>query len=141
MCFRISNEFIYNAYNKNSVYFYNNTKYSIPMYHEFMNNHKIYCKYIDLNSINIDFCEDISSIHINSRSLVNNFDDIILILDYCTFKFNIIVITEIWLHDFNKDLYNIDKYNCTHVIRKNKSIKNLNIGGGVSIYIYIYKNI
>ena len=67
------------------------------------------------------------------------FDDIILLLDSRTFKFNIIVITETWLHDFNKDLYNIDTYNCTHVIRKNKSIKNLNIGGGVSIYTRTFK--
>ena len=36
--------------------------------------------------------------------------------------------------------YNIDKFNCTHVIRKNKSIKNLNIGGGVSIYIQEHLN-
>ena len=35
-----ANEFIYNAYNKNSDNFYNNNKYSIPMYHEFMNNPK-----------------------------------------------------------------------------------------------------
>ena len=40
-----ANEFIYNAYNKNSDNFYNNNKYSIPMYHEFMNNPKIDCKY------------------------------------------------------------------------------------------------
>ena len=85
----------------------------------------------DLNSINIDFCEGISFIYISARRLVKNYDDIIFVLDYCTFKFNIIVIIETWLHDFNKDLYN-----CTRVIRKNKSIKNLNIGSGVSIYIY-----
>ena len=35
------NEFIYNAYNKNRDNFYNNTKYSISMYHKFMNNPKI----------------------------------------------------------------------------------------------------
>ena len=89
---------------------------------QFMNNPKIDCKCIDLNSINIDFCEGISIIHIHARSLVKHFDDIILLLDYCTFKFNIIVITETWLHDFNKDLYNIDTYNCTRVgvIRINK---------------------
>ena len=40
-----ANEFIYNTYNKNSDNFYNNTKYSIPIYHEFMNNPKIACKY------------------------------------------------------------------------------------------------
>ena len=50
-----ANELIYNAYNKNSDNFYNNTKYSIYMYHGFMNNTKIDCKYINLNSINIDF--------------------------------------------------------------------------------------
>ena len=88
-----ANEFIYNAYNKNSDHLYNNTKYSILIYHELMNNPTIYCKYIDLNSINIDFCEGNSIIHTNERSLVKNFDDIILLLDSCTFKFNIIVIT------------------------------------------------
>ena len=103
-----ANEFIYYAYNKNSNKFYNNTKHSIPIYHEFMNNPKIDCKYIDLNSINIDFCEGIYIIHINARSLVKHFVDIILVLDSCNFKFNIIVITKTWLHDFNKDLYNIE---------------------------------
>ena len=47
------------------------------MYHAFMNNPKIDCKYIDLNSIHFDFCEGISIIHINARSLVKYFDDII----------------------------------------------------------------
>ena len=32
-------------------------------------------------------------------------------------------------------MLNINKNNCRYVIRKNKSLKNLNIGGGVFIYI------
>ena len=105
-----ANVFIYNAYNKNSDNFYYNYTYSIPMYHEFMNNPKIDCKYIYLNSINIDFCEGISIIHINARSLVKHFDDIIL-LDSCTFKFNIIIITETWVHDLIKTYITL-----THII-------------------------
>ena len=41
-----------------------------------MNNVKINCNYIDLICMNIAFCESISIIHINTRSLVNNYDDI-----------------------------------------------------------------
>ena len=37
------------------------------MYHEFMNNPKIDCKYIDLNSINIDFCEGNTSNMSNTK--------------------------------------------------------------------------
>ena len=60
------------------------------MYHEFRNNsigffYKIDCNYVYLNSINIDFYGGISIIHINVRSLVNNYNDIILLLDYCIF--------------------------------------------------------
>ena len=135
-------EFTYNVYN-NSDNINNNTKYIVnikilknPMSDDFMNIiPKVKCNYLNIDSIDIESNQGISIIHINARSVIKHFDDIIFLLDECKFKFNVIVITETWFQEINKDIYTIDKYNSIHVVRNNNGITNNNVGGGVSIFI------
>ena len=125
-------EFTYNVYN-NSDNINNNTKY---MSDDFMNIiPKVNCNYLNIDSIDIESNQGISIIHINARSVIKHVDDIIFLLDECKFKFNIIVITETWFQEINKDIYTIDKYNSIHVVRNNNGITNNNVGGGVYIFI------
>ena len=39
-----------------------------------------------------------------------------MLLDSIEIKFNIIVISETWLQEYNKDLYQIENYNACHII-------------------------
>ena len=114
----------------------NVTKY---MSDDFMNIiPKVNCNYINIDSIDIESNQGISIIgiiHINARSVIKHVDDIIFLLDEFTFKFNVIVITETWFREINKDIYTIYKYNSIHVVRNNNGITNNNVGGGVSIFI------
>ena len=75
-------KFTYNVYN-NSDNINNNTKY---MSDDFMNIiPKINCNYLNTDSIDIDSNQGISIIHINARSVIKHFDDIIFLLDECKF--------------------------------------------------------
>ena len=86
--------FVYNEYDINS----NECLENMP---------DINCNYIDINKTNIISNNGLSIIHINARSIVNCFDDVIYFLDSIHNKFCLIVITETWLHEFNTKLYSI----------------------------------
>ena len=67
-------EFTYNVYN-NSDNINNNTKY---MSDDFMNIiPKVNCNYLNIDSIDLESNQGISIIHINARSVIKHFDDII----------------------------------------------------------------
>ena len=80
------------------------------------------------NSINNQFNYDnipnqihtnsnISIIHFNARSLIKLFNSITNYLYSLHHKFDIIVISETWLNEYNKDLYFIVDYNNIHITR------------------------
>lgn len=70
-----------------------------------------------------------SVIHLNARSLVNNFDKFKQLFDNIDHSFSAIGVTETWLNDHNSDQVNIPGYN---FISNNRSTK---IGGGTGIYL------
>ena len=72
---------------------------------------------------------NISIIHFNARSLIKNFNSITNYLYSLHHKFDIIVISETWLNEYNKDLYFILDYNNIHITRNHKR------GGGTSIFV------
>ena len=45
-------------------------------------------------------------------------------------QFKIIGLSETWLKEYNKDIYNVDDYVGVHKIRQNRN------GGGVSFYVH-----
>ena len=70
----------------------------------------------------------------NARSLVGHYDAISNYIDCIPFKFNIIVITETWLNEFNVNLYSYSIYclkNYSHVYIYSTKGR----GGGVSVFI------
>ena len=73
--------------------------------------------------------EPFSIIHENIRSIPKNLDKFINYLMNIELQFSIIGLTETWLKDHSRDLYNIDGYSPVHNIRKSRT------GGGVSLYI------
>ena len=110
---------------------------------EYLNkNLQIECNYVECKSITYEFNHGLSIFHLNARSFVHNFDEIIMLLDSIEIKFNIIVISETWLQEYNKDLYQIENYNACHITRNNsiKNTYNNNTGGGVSIFIQHHLN-
>ena len=97
-------EFTYNVYN-NSDNINNNTKYMSDDFKNIIP--KINCNYLNIDSRNFYYTY-------KGRSVIKHFDDIIFLLDECKFIFNVIVITETWFQEINKDMYTIDKYNSIH---------------------------
>ena len=84
---------------------------------EYINNNlQIECNYVEYKSIKSESNHGFSIFHVNVRSFVHNFDDIIMLLDSIEIKLNIIVISETWLQEYNKDLYQIESYNACHII-------------------------
>ena len=65
-----------------------------------------------------------------------------MLLDSIEIKFNIIMMSETWLQEYNKDLYQIENYNACHITHNNfiNNIYNNNAGGGVSIFIQNHLN-
>ena len=68
-------------------------------------------------------------LHYNIRSLPKHHDDFSNYLSYQNINFDIVVLSETFLNNHNKDNYPIPGYYGTHLIRNDKR------GGGVSIYI------
>ena len=104
---------------------------------EYLNkNLQIDCNYVEFKSIKYESNHGLSIFNLNARSFVHNFDDIIMLLDSIEIKFNKIVISETWLREYNKDLYQIENYNACHITRNfiNNTYNN-NTDGGVSIFI------
>ena len=71
----------------------------------------------------------LSVITFNVRSFHKHCDEFIGFLNCINLKFDVIILTETWLSDLNKDIANIDGYNVVHSIRTKKQ------GGGVSLFI------
>ena len=139
------------VYNNNNYYDSNNELYNNNETHtnyeymsdEYLNkNLQIECNYVECKSIKHESNNGLSIFHLNARSFVHNFDEIIMLLDSIEIKFNIIVISETWLQEYNKDLYQIEKYNAYHIARNNfiDNTYNNNAGGGVSIFIQNHLN-
>ena len=62
---------------------------------EYLNkNLQIERNYVECNSIKSESNHGLSIFHLNARSFIHNFDDIIMLLDSIKIKFNIIVISE-----------------------------------------------
>ena len=89
------------------------------------------CFYYDSNSNIFDDNNNNTNsiIHFNARSLSKNINNITNYLDCIKLKFDIIVITETWLNEFNSNIHFIKGYNALHTTRLHKR------GGGTSIYI------
>ena len=68
-------------------------------------------------------------IYFNARSLIQNVNSITNYLYSLHHKFDIIVKSETWLNEYNKDRYFILDYNNIHTTRNHKH------GGGTSIFI------
>ena len=81
-----------------------------------------------LKKVKIDN-EPFSIIHENIRSTPKNLDKLVNYLMNIELQFSIIGLTETWLKEHSKDLYNIDGYSPVHNIRESRT------GGGVSLYI------
>ena len=74
-----------------------------------------YLKTIHMATINDNIIFTI--IHMNARSIVFNCDAITTVLNSLIFNFSIIVISEIWLKSYNKDIYELEDYNPLHTIK------------------------
>ena len=96
------------------------------------NSHQLDCQYYTENTFNTKFppSDKFSIFHVNMRSIPNNLDKLIYYLEGIQHTFNIIAISETWLQEHNKTLYNIRGYNHEYVIRTNR------VGGGVSLFIH-----
>ena len=119
-----NNTFTYSNSKQNSIHdYYNNDDSDVNFTDD--------CFYYD--DININSFKYIhnsfSIIHINSRSLVRNHDQINIFLNSIIHKFSIIIITETWLKHSNQNIYNFDNYNQINTIRS------VGRGGGVAIFI------
>ena len=69
-----------------------------------------------------------SIVHLNTRSLLGNFDKLNLLLGNLKVPFSVIGVSETWLNDATSELVNITGYNFVSNHRKSKT------GGGVGIY-------
>ena len=71
-----------------------------------------------------------SLLHVNVRSLSKNYDDLSALLSILpNFNFQIIGVTETWLHSDSPPIFNLDNYD---MIRTDRA---LGRGGGVAIYV------
>ena len=70
-----------------------------------------------------------SIMHLNTRSLLGNFDKLNLLLGNLQVPFSVIGVSETWLNDATSELVNITGYNFVSNHRKSKT------GGGVGIYL------
>ena len=89
-------------------------------------------EYHDIFSYNKLFSgnqNNLSIIHMNARSLSKNYDRINAFLSSLTLSPDIIAITETWLNDTNKYLYQFPGYHPYHITRTTRP------HGGVSLYI------
>ena len=70
-----------------------------------------------------------SLFHMNIKSLFYHFDELLLHLDSIKFKFTIIGLTETWLDENKRGLYDLETYTSVN------KFKNTKRGGGVSVYL------
>lgn len=68
-------------------------------------------KIVPFNSNNLNI------LHINSRSLPKNIDNIIAFLNSLTTPSDFLVVTETWLNDTEKHLYQLSGHDSYHLVR------------------------
>jgi hypothetical protein len=102
-------------------------------YNPHNNNHPTSCKYYhpdQLNKVtNSNAQNHFSNLTFNIRSLPKNYRQLNILLDILDIQFHTISLTETWLKEHNKDLYEIEGYTHEPQLREGKD------GGGVSIYV------
>ena len=89
-------------------------------------------KYYDIHAYNKLIPRNsnkLNILHINSRSLPKNIDNITAFLNSLSVSPDILAVTETWLNDTNKHLYQLSGYNSYHLVRTTRA------QGGVSIFI------
>lgn len=91
--------------------------------------------YYDINSFitkitnKVGAQNSFSIMHANIRSLPKNQGQLEQLLEMLNFEFEVIGLTETWLHKDNAHIYNMNNYSHCYSHRSNKK------GGGVSLYI------
>ena len=89
-------------------------------------------KYFDIFSYNnllkSQHLESLNIIHLNSRSLPKNYDNIVSLFNSLHSPPDIIAVTETWLTDTNKNLFEFSGYHSYHLVRNTRQ------HGGVSIF-------
>lgn len=97
--------------------------------HTDLNSISTYYDLISYNNLTRGDVNNINIFHMNSRSLTKNFDKITAFLNSLTTPPDIIAITETWLTNTNKHLYQLPGYLSSHLTR------NIRPHGGVSVFI------
>ena len=89
------------------------------------------CLNLNIDSINgvKNKDEKLSVLNFNIGSLPKKFDGFLVLLGQLNFRFDIIVLTETWLTESNRDVFKLPGYNSVHVVRPGYVR-----GGGVSIF-------
>ena len=71
-----------------------------------------------------------SVMHLNSRSLCKNFDNLQILLSSLKYNFDILGVSETWFNcNTHLEMYNIENYSLVQICRPDKT------GGGVAIYV------
>ena len=86
-----------------------------------------------IDSLSNNHCRCLSLLHLNSRSLFKNFDDLQTFLATLDYQFSVIGISETWLHS-NSPPLNLINYNMLRSDRKEGR------GGGVALYVHEHIN-
>ena len=87
----------------------------------------VYLSSKEFNNIPVSSADSFSLFHTNIRSLKKNFNDFSEFLSSLNLSFSAFGISETWLDDATKDLYNIPGYSFLSNCRQNK------LGGGVGM--------
>ena len=106
-------------------YYYNDLSLSIQQnsnyYHENSFNQSFQRVFYDNDTLSL--------MHLNIRSIPSNLTKLIQYLSNLNVNFDIIGISETWLNETNKDIYNLNGYNHVPLVRQDR------IHGGVSLFI------
>ena len=89
------------------------------------------CNYHDLTSYErlVNSEQGVKVLHINARSITGKFDEIKTLIKTLHNKIDVLCITETWLNDDDKELFQIDGYRSYHLVRTSRE------HGGVSIFV------
>ena len=106
-------------------YYYNDLSFSIQQnsnyYHEDSFNQSFQRVFNDNDTLSL--------MHLNIRSIPSNLTKLVQYLSNLNVNFDIIGISETWLNETNKDIYNLNGYNHVPLVRQDR------IHGGVSLFI------
>ena len=105
--------------------YYNDLSFSIQKnsnyYHEESFNHSLQRVFNGHDTFSV--------MHLNIRSIPSNLTNLIQYLSNINLNFDTIGLSETWLNETNKDVYNLDGYNHIPLVRPDR------IHGGVSLFI------